>query len=193
MIKGNSEYGCPVFEVSSIWKVFEDNWILIGIVLFIVGAHMLFFGRATIETTIFIAGFLISFAVLGAIFTIFVNPHSSTFVIYFCFLFLLFLSTMLAYGITRLVGVSIFFVGASKYLLNIVLGFIIGMLVNSLFCSIFDVYSVWSLVIFCIVFTIPFGLLTFKYQDQILIASSSLTGAYLVVRPISWMFGGFPN
>lgn len=42
-------------------------------------------------------------------------------------------------------------------------------------------------------FTIPFGLLSFKYTDEIIIASSSLTGAYLIVRPISWLFGGFPN
>ena len=67
------------------------------------------------------------------------------------------------------------------------------MLVNSVFCKITDIYSVWSFVIFVIFFTIPFGVLTFKFRDEILIASSSLTGAYLVVRPISWLFGGFPN
>ena len=173
--------------------MFEDNWILIGFLLFFVGLHLLFFGRVTIETTIFVAGFFIAFAVLGAIFTIFVGPYSSTFVIYFAFLLLLFASTIISYGITKLVDVSMFFVGASKIVSNIVLGFIIGMLVNSLFCKIFNVYSVWSLVVFEIVFTIPFGLLSFKYTNQIIIASSSLTGAYFVVRPISWVFGGFPN
>ena len=80
------------------------------------GLHLLFFGRVTIETTIFIAGFLIIFAVFGAIFTLFVSPYSSTFVIYFAFLFLLFISTLVAYGVTKLVGISIFFVGASTYL-----------------------------------------------------------------------------
>ena len=67
------------------------------------------------------------------------------------------------------------------------------MLVNSVYSKVFDIYSVWSLVVFEIMFTIPFGVLTFKYRDEILIASSSLTGAYMVVRPISWIFGGFPN
>jgi hypothetical protein len=74
-----------------------------------------------------------------------------------------------------------------------VLGFIIGMLANSLFCQIFGLYSVWSLVIFELVLTIPLGLLSFKYTDQIIIASSSLTGAYFVIRPFSWLLGGFPN
>ncbi len=108
-------YACPVFQVSNIWKVFEDNWIIIGLIMIVLGLHLLFFGRATIETTIFVAGFLICFAVLGSIFTLFVSPYSSTFIIYFAFLILLFASTMLAYGITKLVNVSIFFVGASNY------------------------------------------------------------------------------
>lgn len=67
------------------------------------------------------------------------------------------------------------------------------MLVNSIFCSITNIYSVWSLVFFEIIFTIPFALLTFKYRNEVIIASSSLLGSYLVVRPISWIFGGFPN
>lgn len=74
-----------------------------------------------------------------------------------------------------------------------VFGFLVGALVNTLFSTIFNVYSIWSLVVFEILFTIPCGLLTFKYSDQIIILSSSLTGAYMVVRPFSWIFGGFPN
>ena len=77
--------------------------------------------------------------------------------------------------------------------INLVLGFVIGMLVNSIFCKMTDIYSVWSLVVFEILFTIPFGILAFKYREEIIIASSSLTGAYLVIRPLSWLFGGFPN
>jgi hypothetical protein len=83
-------------------------------VLVVLGLHLLFFGRVTIETTIFIASFMIVFVVLGAIFTLFVGPYSSTFVIYFSFLLLLFASTLLAYGVTKLVGLSIFFVGAGN-------------------------------------------------------------------------------
>lgn len=46
-----------------------------------------------------------------------------------------------------------------------VLGFVIGMLVNSIFCKMVNIYSVWSLVIFEILFTVPFAVLTFKYRD----------------------------
>lgn len=66
-------------------------------------------------------------------------------------------------------------------------------IVNSIFCKMFGVYSVWSLIFFEVVLIIPFGLLTFKYSEQVIVMSTSLAGSYMVVRPISWIFGGFPN
>ena len=47
----------------------------------------------------------------------------------------------------------------------IVFGLIAGALVNTLFCGIFSVTSVWSLVIFEVLFTIPCGLMTLKYSN----------------------------
>lgn len=64
---------------------------------------------------------------------------------------------------------------------------------NTLFTSLFRMKTVWSLVFFEIVFTIPFGLLTFKYSNEVIIMSTSLTGSYLMIRPLSWLIGGFPN
>lgn len=80
-----------------------------------------------------------------------------------------------------------------KIKINLVFGLILGALVNTIFASIFEVHSVWSLVFFEILFTIPFGLMTFKYANEIIIISTSLTGSYLIIRPISWLLGGFPN
>jgi hypothetical protein len=77
--------------------------------------------------------------------------------------------------------------------IDLVLGFIVAAIVNSIFCKIIGIYSIWSLVFFEVAFIIPLGLLTFKYSKEIIVMSTSLTGAYMVVRPFSWMFGGFPN
>jgi hypothetical protein len=135
----------------------------------------------------------LSFVVLGAIFTLILSPDSSLVAIYFSLLLILFLSTVIAYGITKLVGLSIFFVGACNFFFNSVFGFIAGALVNTIFSKMFNVYSVYSLVFFELLFTIPFGLLTFKYRNKVIILSTSLTGSYMIIRPISWIFGGFPN
>jgi Domain of unknown function (DUF4203) len=54
-------------------------------------------------------------------------------------------------------------------------------------------YSVWSLIVLEVLLTIPLGLLTFKHSDEVIVMSTSLSGSYMLVRPLSWMLGGFPN
>jgi hypothetical protein len=112
VIYGTTSYACPVFELSSIWTALTDNSLIFGIILFVVGFIMLFFGILMTHLMIFIAAYFLSFAVLLGIFTAFLRPDSSTIAIYFSLLFILFLSTLIAYGLTRLVNVSIFFIGA---------------------------------------------------------------------------------
>lgn len=43
------------------------------------------------------------------------------------------------------------------------------------------------------IYIIPFGLLTFKFSRLVIIMSTSLCGSYMMVRPLSWLLGGFPN
>ena len=104
-----------MFELSSIWKGLTDNSFIFGTVLFVVGFIMLFYGILMTHLMIFIAAYFLSFAVLLGLFTTFLRPDSSTVAIYFSLLFILFLSTVVAYGLTRLVNVSILFIGACKY------------------------------------------------------------------------------
>lgn len=73
------------------------------------------------------------------------------------------------------------------------MGLIVAALVNSIFIKVFQVYSTWSLVGFAVVFCLLLGLLSYRMYDPIVILSTSLTGAYMIVRPVSWIFGGFPN
>jgi hypothetical protein len=76
------------------------------------GFNMLFYGLLMINLTVFIAGYFISFAILGGIFTVFLTPDTSSITVYFSLLFLLLASTLIAYGLTKLINVSIFFIGA---------------------------------------------------------------------------------
>lgn len=101
-----------MFELSSIWSALTENKFIFGVVLFVVGFIMLFFGILMTHLMIFIAAYFLSFAVLLGIFTAFLRPDSSTVAIYFSLLFILFLSTLIAYGLTKLVNVSVFFIGA---------------------------------------------------------------------------------
>ena len=73
------------------------------------------------------------------------------------------------------------------------MGFIVAILLNSLLVKLFNMLSMWPLVVMSVVFCLLFGYLTFKIYDELIIVATSLNGAYMVVRPISWIFGGFPN
>lgn len=105
-------YACPVFELSSIWSALTDNLLIFGFILFVVGFIMLFYGILMTHLMIFLAAYFLSFAILFGIFTAFLSPDSSTIAIYFSLLLILFLSTLTAYSLTKLVNVSVFFIGA---------------------------------------------------------------------------------
>ena len=76
---------------------------------------MLFYGILMTHLMIFLTAYFLSFAVLIIIFSAILTPDSSRIAIYFSLLFILFLSTLIAYALTRLVNVSIFCIGACTY------------------------------------------------------------------------------
>jgi|JI6StandDraft_1071083.scaffolds.fasta_scaffold01882_14 hypothetical protein len=163
-------------------------------VLLVAGVTELFCGRKMLQPTIFIAAYCLSFAILGAILSEFVlRSDSSLILIYFSLLIALFLSSCIAYMIMGVTHISMFVVGACNALYYAGMGLIVAALLNSIFIKIFKIYSVWSLVGFALVFCILLGLLGYRFYDHIVILSTSLTGAYMIIRPISWIFGGFPN
>ena len=92
------------------------NIILWSIIVFLLGFQLLFYGLLMINVTVFIAGYFISFAIYGGIFTVFLGPDSSSIAVYFSLLFILLASTLSAYGLTKLINISIFFIGACIYL-----------------------------------------------------------------------------
>lgn len=113
-IMGKSPYACPIFTMQSIWQTLDNNKIIFGIILFIIGFIMLFYGVLMIHLMVFLATFFLSFAALLGIFSAFLNPESSKAIIYFSLLFILFVSTLIAYGLARMVNFSVFFIGACK-------------------------------------------------------------------------------
>jgi len=114
-INGKSPHGCPVFQLSSIYAAISDNSWIFGIILIAVGFIMLFFGVLMTHVVIFVSAYFLSFAVLVSIFTAFMGPESSRLAIYFALLLVLFLATLIAYALTRLVNVSIFLIGACNF------------------------------------------------------------------------------
>lgn len=76
---------------------------------------MLFYGILMTHLMIFLTSYFLTFAVLASILSAFLTPESSRIAIYFSLLLIIFLSTLVAYGLTKLVNVSVFFIGACNY------------------------------------------------------------------------------
>lgn len=76
---------------------------------------MLFYGIFMTHLLIFVSAYVLTFVVLAWIFSSFLTPYSSQITIYFSLLIILFLSTLVAYTLSKLVNISIFFIGACKY------------------------------------------------------------------------------
>lgn len=70
-----------------------------------------------IHLMIFITTYFLSFGVLLGLFSAFLSPESSKAIIYFSLLLILFLSTLIAYGLAKVVDFSIFFIGACNFYL----------------------------------------------------------------------------
>ena len=117
IIAGQTPYACPIFELNSLWQALSDNRIIFGIIIFSLGFIMLFYGILMTHLMIFLTSYFLTFALLTSIFTLFLTPQSSRLTIYFSLLFILFVSTIIAYSLTKLVNFSIFFIGACTYLL----------------------------------------------------------------------------
>lgn len=74
VIYGKSPYACPLFEISSLWTALSDNEFIFGVVLFVIGFIMLFYGILMTHLMIFLAAYFLSFAVFTGIFTAFLTP-----------------------------------------------------------------------------------------------------------------------
>ena len=75
--------------------------------------------------------------------------------------------------------------------LGIWLGILSGILINTLLLSAFESnYTIWVAMIICALIC---GGITMVYYKQILISTTSLFGAYCILKAVGVVFGGFPN
>lgn len=96
----------------------QSHSLVLGVVMVLLGTVMLFYGILMTHLVIFLATYCLCLAVLVGVATAFLSANSSSIAIYFTLLLIVALSTLAAYALTRLVKVSLFFVGGSKHALT---------------------------------------------------------------------------
>jgi uncharacterized membrane protein len=181
----NSTSGCSVASINAIWSFLNKYVGLWGAILIVVGIVLCLFGRKLFKPTICLVGAgAFVFMSLLFFYSVFFNTNTKAYV------------GWVVLGISILVGtvVGLFLAKVSRAGVAVLAGWggvCLGLIMYSAF-----LYKTESQAVFWVTicgFAVIFAGLSYFIFDHILIGSTSLIGAYALVRGISLYAGGYPN
>ncbi|KRX01942.1 hypothetical protein PPERSA_07587 [Pseudocohnilembus persalinus] len=185
IIEGESEYGCPVLQLSKIWEYLGEHKALFAVILVSVGILECFFGYKLLKPTLFIIGYATGFGILVAVLGEFIiGPDSNSVVVWVILIITIVFGALLGY----------LTMAAKRFgfmALGFWLGVVIAFLLNNAFLYKIDHDSVVWITI--IVLGCIFAFASCILHQHIVIISTSLVGAYAIIRPVGWVADGFPN
>ncbi len=181
-----SKYACPKINVYSLWNKIQSNKWIFGLIIIGLGIFFCFFGEEFVKATQVIAG-----AALAMILVIYLILANSSVVLYTWQFWLILVFSLL---IGCLAG---WFMSKIQWLPGVVfgtlLGFVVGFVLFNLFLRFIQSNPVavfWVTMCVCLIGGILLG---YFFEESISIISTSVVGAYGIVRGISIMAGGFPD
>lgn len=183
-----SQYGCPQIEFYSFWKFINDFDWLFAIILIGVGMFECILGQKLLVATAFIGSCTAVVIIICIIFFQFILPPGPSQWIIWVIL-----------GVSIIIGIIVGAIVAKNHkkclalLLGGISGFFLGELLFNLFGNKITFNPTAVHVIFIIVCIIVMIILSFILSTFIIILSTSFTGAYMVVRGISFFAGDFPS
>lgn len=185
-INMKSRYACPKYNVYGLWNAVQENKYIFGTILIVLGIFLCFVGENFLKITQIIAGGALATIVL--LYIIFnytsVTIHSWQ----FWLILILSIAAGCVFG---------YFMSYFTWLPGVVFGFLLGFVVG------FVIFNICLRFIHSnpgVVFWVTMGvcciggiILGYFKEEEISIISTSIIGAYAIVRGISLMAGGFPD
>lgn len=181
-----SVYACPKYSVYSLFNNIISNRVLLGSILFCFGIFFCFVGENFIKITQVIAGtiFATGFIINMAFNSMIVEYNSIEF--YTILIVAIGLGLIFGFYMTKVTWLPGLIFGT-------LLGFISGFLLFSFLITIFSAYPTfifWSSILICVFIGCFVG---YKKEEETAIISTTIIGAYSIVRAISIWVGNFPN
>ena len=183
-VKGVRE-ACEIANFYALYHFFEEHKFLVGIIIIIIGLFLTFLGKKLEEVTVVLVSDLV---VPGVLLIILYNIFSVT-------------QTWIPWvviiiGILLGIGLGIFLLKLKNIfgaVLSGTLGYIVGLLLYNAFLSKIQsnpsvVY--WITIVVCIIVCAILGYALYSY---FLIIGTAIVGAYVAIRGISLLAGGFPS
>eukprot|EP01016_Furgasonia_blochmanni_P053142 TRINITY_DN854_c0_g1_i1.p1 TRINITY_DN854_c0_g1~~TRINITY_DN854_c0_g1_i1.p1 ORF type:complete len:501 (+),score=111.45 TRINITY_DN854_c0_g1_i1:62-1504(+) len=192
-IRTSSLNGCPHVSVNALWQFVDDYKFIFALVGLVMGAFLCFFGTRAQHITIFTFSFLIAFFLLMMILLWIFYAQTSVGVE----------SSNLGKWVVCIVCIAVSAIAgvfAVKYMdlgffsLGVALGYFgAGILYTPILSRINVGNPTTVFWVLFILLSIVGGFLTYKFKDLILMITTSCVGAYMFIRAVAALLGGFPN
>lgn len=179
------ESGCPLFSFSGVVKFFDDNTWLSGTVLFVLGVVMVLFGCKFFRWVMGAIGALVGFMAVMYLTSIF-GWLGATWSLILWIVLALVAGLACGYFTYMFLPISIGLLGAAG-------GFVAGAALFSLILSITGYDALWLLITLVVAGAIAAGILGFKFRNSFLIITTSMVGGYMLMRGLTFWFGGYPS
>lgn len=176
--------GCPVVNLYMLSKFIEQYKSLLGVLVIIIGLFMLTFGNKFLKVT-FVITLIIASCSLALYFYYYLPINKSRdFTLWIILGVGLIFGIVLGYFLIKIEAIIYFCIGGY-------LGFLLG---NLLYAAIFiHINSNVVLPITLVICILICGYISYKLSKHIIIVTSSIIGAYAVIRGASLYIGHFPN
>jgi hypothetical protein len=174
-----------VGDLNGIWRFVESNAWIFAIVFIVIGLFNLILGRKLVRPTIAIIFCLSTIvAILFLFYVLILKKDTAKWVGWLLLAVSAILGGIVGFFASKLIRVGVFFLGLWA-------GAGIGLILNNMvFYKINTVAILWILMA---VFGLTLGVLSCFFFHYIVIACTSIIGAYLFMRGISLFAGGYPN
>jgi uncharacterized membrane protein HdeD (DUF308 family) len=191
VITMKTQHGCPKLSSTAIVAFMTAHPWIIGTVLIVFGAIVCFFGRKFLQWTLAAIGFLLAaggsmllFSFMGLMDGLLTEGDSPVWLSIIAMIVSIALGVLAGWLMFKTWMVGACILGTTAGVFGMIA------LYNLLF---FSVESFWLLLAMIIIGGVAGALLTYKFFDMFAIISTSLIGAYALVRGVSTFAGGFPN
>jgi len=177
--------GCLYPGMNELWMFVEEYSIMFAIGAMLLGIFLIFFGLKMLKPTLFIFGFLSTVCLLLLLFYGAILPADHALWIGWVVLGgSIIFGILVGYFTAKIAKIGLFLLGAW-------LGYIVGLILYGAFLYTTD--SQVTLWVTVSVLAVVFGGLSFLIYEHAVIFGTSIVGAYMLIRGISLLAGGFPN
>jgi len=180
-----SSYACPIFTFNALIQFVQEFKYIFGTIFILIGLFLAFLGRKLFSAALFIvAAIIVTGLILIIFYSTFLSDNTESWVSWLVVSLSILVGLVCGFLLTKVEKIGgALLAGWGGFVLGVTLNETVFYLANS------------SVLFWCVNvgFAVVFALLGFIFFNPAVILATSFIGAYMTMRGIGIMAGGFPN